>query len=215
MSVLMLSPGPVLRIVDGVSGNTDDGLNVTTRSISHLFWRVEMAPGVRLSDCLGLLEACPALIDIYKLNHAQALVDQVRMGTVATEVGTTQLHYLEVRRAWNYDARSRTYDGIDLLQLTGVGPMDDSEDQFDADLPHGLARWGVSLMSVRGLLDLPVRLNDQIYLWSSDRRRGRKKQGAIYCREFLLGDVLRAILYQFSWFGPSTMQELGDDLCSD
>lgn len=48
--------------------------------------------------------------------------------------------------------------------------MDGSEDQFDADIPHGLARWGVGLMSVRGLLGLPVRSNDQIYLWPSDRR---------------------------------------------
>ena len=209
--LLQLLPGPVLQATRSSDADTDDDVDtdvsiitdVTADAVAYLYQHVEVASGVRLSDWLGLLDACPALMDVYRLNYAQAFAEEARLGPLVTDADKRDDRYLEGRRSWDYDTCTRHYSGVDALLLCSVAPIeDDYQCMPPPDLPRGLQRYGVSMTPVRNLLHLPVRLNTQIGLWDSSRTQRKAKPRAMYCQEFLLGDVLRAILYELSWFGP-------------
>ena len=201
---LQLLPGPVLQAIRSSDAAVPTITDVTADAVAYLYQHVEVASGVRLSDWLGLLDTCPALLDVYRLNHAQAFAEEARLGPLVTEADNLRGdHYLEVRRRWEYDTSWHRYSGMDALLLCAVAPIEDEGQYTPAtDLPRGLQRWGVSMTPLRNVLHLPVRLNSRIGLWESGRKQRKAKPRAVYCQEFRLGDVLRAILYELSWFGP-------------
>lgn len=205
---LQLLPGPRLQVIHEGYDDESEVTDVTACAVAYLYRPLEIDPGVRLSDCLGLLDACPTLVDVYQLNHAQAFADEARLGPLEPEAGATQLDYLELRRAWYYDTPTRSYSGLGYLSVNGVGPAPDAEPRPDADLPRGLQRWDVSLTPVRELLSLPVRLNQRIAISISGQRLRKAKSGAVYGHEILLGEVLRGILYELSWFGGPGQQQI-------
>lgn len=211
MLKLTLLPGPVLQLIRPEHCEEPEITDVTAQAYAHLYRALVIAPDVRLSDVLGLLHACPTLIDIYSNCNAQGIADAASLGPQQqSSLEGTVLEYLELCRIWDYDASIRTYSGLGFLDLSGVGPYSEDDLQelkeLGAKPPCSKKRWCVGLTPVRDLLDLPMRLGYQIG-WLSPSRKSRAKPRAIYCSEFLLGEVLNGLLSQLSWFGDADQQQ--------
>lgn len=216
MLKLVLLPGPVLQLTRLVYDEEPEITDVTAKAHAYLYRELVIAPDVSLSDVLGLLHACPTLIDIYSDCCAQALADEASLGPLQSDPNEAFLECLELRRCWDYDTSTRSYSGLGFVNLLGLGPFREEDlkelKALGAERPQGLQQWCVSLTPVRDLLALPVRLNYQIgqFIFCS---KVRTKPKALYCSEFLLGEVLHGLLSKLSWFGdPEQQQDMSDIL---
>lgn len=210
VTYLLLRPGPVLVRVDpsenapseppspprpgpessrGSGPSPSSGPGLEAEAAAWLFQPLRLEAGVTLGDLLALFDACPALLPIYARERAADWCAQARRGALpgGRPAGVS---FLELRRSWFFDSHTRTYSDVHRLALYGVS----------APVPgtHGAGgtRWGLSGVSLRALLEVPVRMAEDINVFESDRHALRNNDllRTVRCVETRLGDVLHAVL---------------------
>lgn len=219
MDELILLPGPrlVRRAPPGVGdeggGQVADD-DVTSRAVEFLFEPVRIAPGVRLLDIFRLFDACPLLVEVFRRDFAAELVAEARKGalpqtTKGDPPAVSGIEWLELYWSWTLDTSTSTFGNTYRLDLHGIGKA------LQVEAPEYGARagdrinWSVSLAPVRELLDLPVRISEELTILEDDvdsTNFGEAIQRA-KLRTVTLGQVIHGILYELSFHGGPPQQE--------
>ena len=202
MSKLTLHPGPrLLRLAHSDDAPPHEE-EITARAVEFLFDPLELAPELRLRDVFGLFAQCPALLPVYRRLYAEELSAEAALGPVP-DAEKSDLLFLELKQAWHYDSHAREYSDVRRLDLSGVGekPEDDEYCMPDKD---GLVRYSLIGCPLRPMLDLPLRLKTEVGIYEADRYSTRSSQqvNTVRCSDLILGDLLQAVLWDMTWFGP-------------
>lgn len=223
MDTLTLGPGAALVARDFSPRDADDvpvARNVAEHAVAYLFEPVALLPGLKLGDIFRLFEACPELHAVFRRNWSFAVCEEARKGPVprprhdhpAEDAG---IEYLELYWSWALDTGSKVYRGVHRLDLHGVGPV------LEADCPTydvkagDRIRWALSLTPVRELLDLPLRLCEELTIVEDDldSKGWRETVATGRCAEVLLGQVIQGVLDELCFHGgPQEKEEASDGL---
>lgn len=210
MEELLLLPGP--RLVQRAVGDEAEPVvreaEVTARAAEFLFEPVRLDARVTLADVLGLLDASPVLLTVFRREFAEEIMVEVRKGALVSPPGldppeVVGIDWLELYWSWTLDSSSGTFGQTHRLQLHGIGKV------LEVDAPGYGAKagdritWGVDLMSVRELLALPVRVSEDLAVVEDDvdsSSFGDRIQEA-RLKTVTLGQVLHGLLYELSFHG--------------
>lgn len=225
MDDLILLPSP--RLVRRAPPGDDDeagGLvadeDLTSRAVEFLFEPVRLDPGVRLVDIFRLFDACPLLLQVFRRDFAAELVEEARKGALpqsakADPPAVAGIESLELYWSWTLDTSTSTFGNTHRLDLHGIGKA------LQVDAPEYGAQagdrinWSVSLTPVRELLDLPVRIREELTILEDDidsSSYGEPVQRAIL-RTVTLGQMMHGILHELSFHGgPQQQEEFLDEL---
>lgn len=225
MDDLILLPGP--RLVRRATPGDDDGAgglaaeeDVTSRAVEFLFEPVRLAPGVRLADIFRLLDACPLLLQVFRRDFAAELVAEARKGALpqsanADPPAVAGIEWLELYWSWTLDTSTSTLGNTHRLDLHGIGKaLQVDAPEYGAQVGDRI-NWSVSLTPVRELLDLPVRIREELAILEDDvdsSSYGEPVQRA-NLRTVTLGQAIHGVLYELSFHGrPQQQQEFLDEL---
>lgn len=212
---LTLRPGPSL-----VFGFPEARQNKTTRATADvttdasrfLFHAIRIEPGVTLNDILLLLDACPALVDGFRLRFADQVRDEVRKGPLAQSLDsgrTSQaLEHLELRWAWGLDTDTLEYSSVHALELSGVGPVVQADDARSGLRAGDRDRWSLKLTPVRELLHLPVVVRHDFVITETDHNSRKYGEPVANGRltEVTLGQLIHGLLSELTFHGGPTEQ---------
>ena len=206
LAPLTLAPGPVLLYKQppcSAAGAQRLGIDVTSRADEFLFEHVSLAQGVTLTDVFGLLERCPALQRVFRLEDALGVAAapcSPLPGTGDPENEQARLEYLELSWDWGMDTSVGRFSSVHQLDLDGVGPV------LHADAPAlrrrkgERVRWSVFFAPVRELLSLPLRFNEVLTV-SEDDLDGKAYGDVLgrgLCSEVTLGQVIHSVLTELN-----------------
>lgn len=207
MNTLTLHPGPrLLRMIhpDGAPPQDED---VTDRAVEFLFDRLELGPDVRLRDLFGLFERCPVLLQVYRRFYAQEICADAALGPVPDDE-KSNWRFLELRHSWDFNSHTREYSEVRRLHLTGVGELPEHS-PYRSDRQDGLMQYGMTGAYVRPMLDLPLRMETELVISEADEYSTRffEPLTKVACRDLALGELLQAVLWEMTWFGPPAAAE--------
>lgn len=221
MKKLIFRTGPRLvwqEASDSSSGKTTViEHDVTANALSYLFSEVELAPNTTLGDIFRLMDAHPALKDIYAACYAEALCEEARLGPVAAKETEPwqQLEYLELTQVWNLDTGANVYSCVGQAQLHGAGIVQTEDNPEMAVSAGERIHWSVSMSPLRELLRLPVRVSQELTLIEDDL--DAREYGRVLCKAaapaLTLGQVLHGVLWELSFYGsPQEQSETREEL---
>lgn len=223
MNTLTFGPGGALVAHNFSARDADDvpaARNVAEHAVAYLFEPVVLHSGLKLGDIFQLFEVCPELHAVFRRNWSFAICEEARKGPVsrpnydhpAEDAG---IEYLELYWSWALDTSSKLYSGMHGLELHGVGSV------MEADCPTygvkagGRIHWSVSLTPVRELLELPLRLREELTIVEDDldAKGWRETVATGRCTEVLLGQVIQGVLDELCFHGgPQEKEEVSDGL---
>lgn len=212
MRKLTLHPGPRLLREGSPDDEAGSDEDVTARAVEFLFDLLVLADGVRLGDLLGLLGHCPALQAVYRRLHAEPLADEAALGPVP-DGERSDLLFIELHQTWDYDSHLREYSDVRRLHLSGAGHP--GAEEYSTPEKDGLIRYSLSGAPVRPMLHLPLRLKTEVAIQEADfySTRSSKCVSITRCRDLFLGELLQAVIWELTWFGPpGEAQTVLDDL---
>ena len=222
MDNLILRPGAhlVWRDLHREESEHPIDTDVGSRAIEFLFEPVTLDARLTLGDVFSLLEICPPLKQVFRREFADELCAEARKGSLPRSRGfdpaeAAGIEFLELSWSWRLDTSSNAYSGIHQLDLHGIGDAtqaDVAECGVNAGSP---VRWAVSLMPLRELLDLPLRVRADFNVTEDDC--DAKAYGHTIasgkCQDALLGQVIYSILWELSWHGgPESQAAFRDEL---
>lgn len=214
MSELQLLPGPrIVRkswVYDDASGTGEYvSTDVTSRAHEFLFREVDVDPAVALSDVFGLVMDEPVMQAVFRQEFVAELCEEVRKGPVnKVEEHWQQLEFLELYQVWNQDTATSEYGEVGRFHLHGVGVVQEADITEHGHLGHKKGertKWAISLVPVRELLHLPVRVNFDVIICEDDldaKLYGKTIQTGIN-KTITLGSFIREILWELSWHGSA------------
>lgn len=172
------------------------GTDVTDRVYRHLFSECELEDGVTLRDLLLLVQRNIAVFEQVLPYWCREFVEEGLSGRPPrTESGG--LEFLEL--SWNiyYSSEEKAIGGWAFPAFEGWGPPRD-------DYPGEEATVNYSLMAsrVNDLVDLPVRLRQEVSITDSDARGDREPLIRAEKCDYTLGQALFGVIWELSWFGP-------------
>ncbi len=212
---LTLRPGPTLvfGFPETREGKTVRGTaNVTADASRFLFHVVCIEPGVTLNDILRLLDACPALVEIFRLRFAEQVREEVLKGPPAQAAyggeSPRDLDHLELRWNWRLDTDTREYSSVQDLELSGVGPVLREDDVQQRLRAGDRERWSLKLTPVRELLRLPVIFRHDFIITEADLNSRRYGEPVANGRldEVTLGQMIHGVLSELTFHGGPTEQ---------
>lgn len=212
---LTLRPGPslVFGFPETRQNNTTRATaNVTADASRFLFHAIRVEPGVALKDILLLLDACPALVDTFRLRFAEQVRDEVLKGplTQASDSGRTSqvLDHLELRWAWGLDTDTLEYSSVHALELSGMGPVVQADDARQGLKAGDRERWSLKLTPVRELLHLPVIVSYDFAITETDHDSRKFGEPVANGRlaEVTLGQLIHGLLSELTFHGGPTEQ---------
>lgn len=220
---LTLRPGP--ELIYAFPEHTDGKLVrrtavVTDKAERFLFQQLRITEGVTLADILRLFDACPALLDNFRLQYAEQLCAEAAKGPLTegerAEANDLQpIEVLELCWNWGLDTHTGVYSSVNTLEANGLGPVLSADDPNERLKAGERVRWSVSLMPVRELLHLPVFVRPAFEIQESDvyaKAYGRPV-GSGRVSEVTLGQVLHGLLSELCWHGsPEDKAALADEL---
>lgn len=194
-------------------GKTSRGTsNVTADASRFLFHALRIELGVTLSDVLLLLDACPALVDIFRLRFAEQIREEVVKGPIAQAFGSgqspTPLEHVELRWNWRLDTGTGEYLSVRELEVSGLGPVLQANDAHQRLRAGDRERWSLKLTPVRELLHLPVVFRHEFVIAEADLNSRRYGEPVADGRldEVTLGQVLHGVLSELTFHGGPTEQ---------
>lgn len=222
MDNLILGPGPTLTWRDIHRQDSDHPIarNVAEQAIEFLFEPVTLHTDLTLGDVFKLLDACPSLKQVFRRTWGVELCEEARMGPIPQSRGrdpieVAGIEYLELYWSWALDTSSQTYRSVHSLDLHGIGHV------LAVDVPtYGVKageriKWSVSLTPVRELLDLPLRLRDELTVAEDDidAKGYADILASARCSEVLLGQVIQGVLDELAFHGgPEERAEFKEEL---
>jgi len=223
MNTLTFGPGGSLVAHNCATRDADDvpvARNVAEHAVAYLFESVALHPGLKLCDIFRLFEACPELHAVFRRNWSLAVCEEARKGPVpqprhdhpAEDAG---IEYLELYWYWALDTSSKVYSGVHGLALHGVGPVMEVDCPTYGVKAGGRIHWSVSLTPVRELLELPLRLREELTIVEDDLdAKGWQEAVATgRCAEVLLGQVIQGVLDELCFHGgPQEKETMSDGL---
>jgi hypothetical protein len=222
MNMLTLGPGATLIRRDSHFRDADSPVeqNVADRAIAFLFEPVALHPELKLGDIFILFEACPALHQVFRRAWSVEMCEEARKGAVPQRRGDNPaddagIEYLELYWSWARDTASSTYRSVHRLDLHGVGPVLASDNAIYGHRAGTRINWSVSLTPLRELLELPLRLREELSIAEDDIDAKAYAQpiASGRCDEVLLGQVIQGVLWELSFYGgPEDKAQVGADL---
>lgn len=222
MDNLILGPGPTLTWRDIHRQDSDNPVarNVAERATEFLLEPVTFHPDLTLADVFTLFDACPSLRQVFCRTWAVELSDEALKGPLPQNRGSDPvevagIEYLELYWSWALDTSTQTYRSVHSLALHGVGHV------LAVDVPtYGVKagdriKWSVSLTPVRELLDLPLRLREELTVTEDDidAKGYADVIASARCSEVLLGQVIQGVLNELAFHGgPEDQVEFKQEL---
>ncbi len=194
--------------------------NVAEHAVAYLFELVDLHPDLKLGDILKLFDACPQLHAAFRRNWSVQLCEEARKGPLPPQkngnpADDAGIEYLELYGSWTLDTSSKTYGSVHRLDLHGIGPVLQADDEACGVKAGSRINWSVSLTPVRELLELPLRLREELTITEDDldAKNYGKTIGTGRCPEVLLGQVIQGILDELCFHGgPEEQAKVGDEL---
>lgn len=224
MDNLILGPGPSLTWRDIHRQDVDHPVatNVVERAIEFLFEPVTLDPDLRLGDVFKLLDLCPTLQQVFRRTWAAKLCEEARKGPLSQSRGSDPaevagVEYLEFYCSWALDTSSQTYRSVHSLDLHGVGHVLEVDALTYEAKTGDRIKWSVSLTPVRQLLDLPLRLREDLTVTEDDIDAKGYADVIAFARysEVLLGQVIQGVLDEVAFHGgPDEQAEFSAELKS-
>ena len=194
--------------------------NVTEEAVAYLFEPIDLHPDLTLGDILELFDACPQLHAVFRRNWSVQLCEEASKGPLpprknGNPVDDAGIEYLELYRVWALNTHSQIWRSVHGLELHGIGPVLEADAEAYGVKAGERVKWSVSLTPVRELLELPLRLSDELSITEDDIdamgygnavMKGR-------CNEVLLGQIIQGILDDLCFYGsPQETAEISDSL---
>ena len=209
MHDLTLRPGPSL-VYGWPERQNDKGLrrrtaDVTADASRFLFRPLHIEAGVTLNDLLSLLDACPALVEVFALRFADRVRDEVRKGPLArtADIGSPadEAEHIELRWNWRLDTDTLEYSSVHELEVSGVGPalqQDDPQRRLQAGEREHCS---LSLTPIRELLHLPVVLRRDFVIAEADLNSRRYGEPVARGRldQVTLGQLIHSLLSELTF----------------
>lgn len=208
MDSLTLGPGPTL-----VSHDVDEGSrNVVDDAAAYLFEPLALHPHLKLADVFTLLQMNPSLRDIYRRDWSREICEEADKGPAEQEQRGDSpqdvVEYLELYRTWSFDTSTKVYGSVHRLNLRGVGPeLNEDDEQYGAKAGERV-HWTLSLTPVREVLDLPLRLKPEFDIEEDDltsERFGEVVANGVNF-ELTLSQVIKAVLEEIGFHGGPVQQ---------
>ncbi|MDR2012725.1 MAG: hypothetical protein LBQ20_06760 [Rhodanobacter sp.] len=221
MDTLTLGPkGTLIRRDFDRDADEPTVRNVAEDAVAYLFEPVDLHPDLKLGDILKLFDTCPKLHAVFRRDWSVELCEEASKGPLpprknGNPADDAGIEYLELYWAWALDTHSQTWRSVHSLELHGIGPVL----EFDAE-NYGVkagerVKWSVSLTPVRELLELPLRLCEELSI-TEDDIDARGYGNAVMkgrCNEVLLGQIIRCILDDLCFHGgPQETAEVSASL---
>lgn len=180
--------------------------DVAKHASAFLFEPIKLEPDVCLKDLLALFEVCPELHHVYKRQWSREVCEQAQKGALPLD---NDIEYLQLNWAWCLDTYSNTYSGMLQPQLEGVGPILTEDDEVNGGKAGSRINWSVSLTPVRELLDLPLRINEQLSLTEEDvdSHAFMREIATGEYKETTLGELIQGVLWDLSFHGGEEDKE--------
>lgn len=201
---------------------------VTERAHEFLWDPLVLTPLTTLGDLFLLLQADPVLHLVFRQDFVQEFLTHVQPALPAPG-GTDKLEhlrwtapiyspqgveFLELYAVWQFDSHTRSFGGMDQLQLHGLGfeLKEDLNEGGGFTYPAGSRiQWSVSMTDPREMLALPVRVAAEFTVTEGDFASSRWGC-ALYkipSPAVSLAQVLHGVLYDLSFHGsPAQAQEV-------
>jgi len=143
--------------------------DVTQRAAAYLLEEVRVEGDVHLRDVFALLQDNPVLLQVFERRHASEFVDETRSVDPLTFTGEYDplgTEYLELFHGWEIDQETGEVAGGQRLGLRAVGfELRDDQELSGCEYPRGSRiRYAVALSPLAELLNLPLRVNDDVCL---------------------------------------------------
>lgn len=219
---LILGPGGTLtwRDIHRQDSKRPVARDVAEHAEAFLFEPVSLHPDLTLGDVFKLLDKCLTLQQVFRRSWAVQLCEEARKGPLPQRrdgdpVEVAGIEYLELFWSWALDTSSNTYRSVHGLDLHGVGRA------LMVDAPTYQAKagdrikWSVSLTPVRELLELPLRLRDELTITEDDidAKAYSDVVAGGRCTEVLLGQVIGGVLGEIGFHGgPDEQLEFKEEL---
>ena len=194
--------------------------DVAEEAVAYLFEPVALHPDLTLRDIIKLFDACPRLHEVFRRSWSVQLCEEARQGPLPPQkhgnpADDAGIEYLELYWAWALDTHARTWRSMHGLELHGIGPVLQVDAEDYGVKAGSRIKWSVSLTPVRELLELPLRLCEELSIIEDDvdakGYRNAVMQGR--CNEVLLGQVIQGILDDLCFHGgPQETAEVSDAL---
>lgn len=227
-----LAEGPKLKLIGGPKlverrrhSDTDNGTtswvdwDVTCVAHGYLFDTVVLGVDLTLGDLFGLLDAAPVLPAVMRRNFSEQLMVEARKGLspdFKPGYAPDGMEYLELRWLWNFDSSTREYRSVEQLTVFAMGyqlrePLDNGLGSFH-EIGHR-AEWDVSMIPLRTMLSLPLRLSNEVTIREQDIKSDNFNSllETVFVPTATLGQVLHGVLWELSYFGHFFGQ---NDLCA-
>lgn len=189
--------------------------DVSSRAAEFLTEPTTLAEGVTLRDVFTLLHRNPILLTVFRRNFAVELLAEALCTTapgISAVAAHERIEYLELRSSWYKNSDTREVHSMTRPGLHGMGPVL-TEDVFDnGNLVHPAGAriaWGVSLAPVSELLDLPLRVAQDVRVFEDDanaRQYGEILEEIAF-KELTLIQVVQGVLWELSFHGAGPSRD--------
>ncbi len=214
---------------DKVEEDFFEGITITDSSIIHSYWdtenggrkekeilpdklihclwkNVRLNDGVTLERIFNIVEANVDLWEIITGERIKPIIEESKKSFN----GSGELINLEIYWDVEHDAEYKTLTSSSMLHAIG----NPTEGDYLPEKLKGYIYYGISFLSNDYLKTLPIKLNRNFKIYSSDDFRDLKNFDS---KEFRVLEMMKAIFYELTWFGDPEdrdrkKQEIMDEL---
>jgi hypothetical protein len=193
--------------------------DVTDSAFEYLFQELAIDPDVTLADVFGLVNDNPIMQAVFRQEFVAELCVEVRKGPVAKEGEPWEkIEFLELFQLWNHDTSTGIYEDVGRHYLHGVGVVQEADIFEHGHLAHKKGertKWAISLTPVRELLNLPVRVNNEVLVCEADMdaKQYANTLQVVKSERITLGSFIREIFWELSWHGsPEDSEKVSQGL---
>lgn len=179
--------------------------NVTEYAPTKMFEACTLADDVTLRDVFLLLRCSMTLYKAIIGNWVEEIVteglDKPPTGAFCCG-GDDRIDYLELCWQIEYDRAECWLAGNIRPDFHGVGPW-----PMEANKDSVAGPCSVAFMPANEIIDLPLQLSPELLIYPTIREHHDFEQQRFFGPEFSLGQILYAIIWELSWFGPPQFRD--------
>jgi hypothetical protein len=188
---VILKPNGILEKID-YSEKTAD---VTDIAFRYLYYPVELQ-NVTLRDLFLLINKH---LDIFELIFGNWIVEYTEDALNKTPEKPSGLEYLEYE--WYLENADGELDVPSFPRFGGRG-IADEDDEHVHYKKGDLIKYGIDFIAVENLVDLPLKLSENLEILSTNRKRNSGYKIDNYrTSSYTLGDVIQGMIWEISFSG--------------
>lgn len=218
VEILLLKNGDLLRRGYSMESIRPYYLDVSEKAVDYLFEDVGLAPDLTLEDVFKLLKRNPILFQVFARYSAEALTaDAFREVSERERKSAEDVLYLFIsRHPYRIGKGKSRYESSFDFQAFGYyedsgGCESSSDDEDDQESERVLMDMGMAGTSPAPYMKHSLRYrNGDDTVWSGYVEECRGAPPVHHTLEFhgpILGELIRTILFEFTWFGVGAARE--------